>query len=304
MPNQVAILFVHGINVADPAFARHMQARLRKALPSECRDCVDFASVYWADIVRDHQRNYMDRVQAKRKISDSALRRLVIEGLGDAAAYQKTLSRGKSAYYKIQERIAQKIEELDTRAHPNRPLVLIGHSLGCHIISSYVWDINTWKQIPEDALSKWNEDTRNFYRKLQQLSEFQRLETVAGIVTMGSNMPLFTFTIGPENIFPITKAPPNRTPGFPGVKLNKKLSEQAKWLNFYSPNDLLGYPLKPLNDGYRQEARISDIEVRAEGFWRSLLPTPFNAVSAHTKYWTCDRVIRDTAKLVQEVIEA
>ena len=137
---------------------------------------------------------------------------------------------------------------------------------------------------------------------------FRRLETLAGFVTMGCNMPLFTFTFGPDKIVPITTGrTPTDHPAFPGIGLPPNVKTKAQWLNFYSRNDLLGYPLKPLNGAYAAEPRITDIPVVSAGRLKRLLCSPYPALAtyaAHTGYWTHRPVIRRTAALLTDIITA
>ena len=85
-------------------------------------------------------------------------------------------------------------------------------------------------------------------------SPFRRLDTLAGIVTMGNNMPLFTFTFGPKRVRPITVAPEIRRVAndpdapesvkfsrLPGAALPEPLRTDAQWLNFYGKRDCLGF---------------------------------------------------------------
>ncbi len=83
-------------------------------------------------------------------------------------------------------------------------------------------------------------------------------------MTLGNNMPMFTFTFGPDAVYPVTS--PARLssgqmiePAFPGAELPEALRKQARWLNYYSKTDLLGFPLKALNDDYRNAEKIFDI---------------------------------------------
>jgi hypothetical protein len=102
-------------------------------------------------------------------------------------------------------------------------------------------------------------------------------------------------------VYPITHTnDASIRPAFPGSALRGKAREQARWLNFYSDRDILGYPLKPLNDTYAHEDRIRDIRVRSEGW---TIP-PWNTIRAHTGYRDNRIVIRETAKLIQDLIEA
>lgn len=307
----VAVVFVHGIHTLEPGYHARMQAALEAQLPANVRSSVTFRSVFWAGRVRERQKQYLDAVATAALFDVNAYRRLVVQGLGDAAAYQKTRSYRNSAYYQIQSDVRTVLDELDSENLPERPLIFVGHSLGCHIISSFVWDINTVKQWGAARAADEDEEVLRFAEYLKGGSPFRRLDTLAGLVMMGSNMPLFTFTFGPDRIMPITTSrSPEEAPAFPGSALPEATLDRARWLNFYSRNDLLGYPLKPLNAAYAREARLSDIEVAAEGWWRRtisrLVPalSPAVAYRAHTGYWVNDRVVRRTADFITAIATA
>jgi hypothetical protein len=305
MPRHVAVVFVHGILGENISFAEIMRQGLVALLPKELRGYVTFESVSWADLVRGRQRNFLQKARASADIADSRLRRFLIEGLGDAAAYQKTRHRENSIYHNVQSRIGETLAYLDAPGREDRPLIFIGHSLGCHIISSYVWDLNQLKQLTEaEALAE--PEVKELWLKLQNATAFRRLDTFAGFVTLGNNMPLFTFTFGPERVYPITSAPPDPTgrglkPAFPGSALARPLLEQARWLNFFSKRDLLGYPLKSLNAAYQEEGRIQDICVRSESLRSRTIPY-LSFLSAHTGYWTNRTVLSETASLIRDIV--
>jgi pimeloyl-ACP methyl ester carboxylesterase len=307
VPRDVAIVFVHGIQARDFDYSVPMRTKVLKALPRSLRPHAKFRSVFWADIVRGRSQLYLQQALLSTHIADTSYRRLVVEGLGDAAAYQKTRSRDNSAYYQIQERITNVLRDADAREDPNRPLIFIGHSLGCHIVSSYAWDINRLKQMTEEQLAGWDDTVAtSFVAELRAASPFRQLGTFAGFVTMGSNMPLFTFMFGPDKVYPITRYPDaSRLPAFPGANLPAAVAAKARWLNFYSPSDILGYPLKCLNNAYREEKRLSDWEVISEGYLRSrFLPASMNAMRAHTGYWTNRTVVRQSSTLIASIITA
>jgi len=299
---------VHGILANDISFAEPMQSALGKLLPAELHHFVNFQSVFWAGTVRDHQRNYMARARAAAGIKDNALRRFLIQGLGDAAAYQKTRYRRNSIYYEVQETIAKKIEALDMPGMEKRPLIFIGHSLGCHVISSFLWDFNRFKQrTDQEIAAEPDDDIKAQWRALQDATPFGRLDTLAGIVTMGSNMPMFTFTFGPDRVFPITVGPIDAKgrrldPAFPGKALSPALLNHARWLNFFSKRDVLGFPLKALNEEYGRAERIHDIPVRSESVL-SRCVMYLSSYAAHTGYWSNPTVLRETAKLIRDIVE-
>jgi hypothetical protein len=307
MPRAVTVVFMHGINASDLNFAAPMRELLTYALPRKMRSHVKYKSVFWADIVRGRSQSYLQQARTSTRMVDSPYRRLVVEGLGDAAAYQKTRKRDNSAYFAIQDRVSQALKDVDATDDPQRPLIFICHSLGCHIASSYAWDINRLKEMSDEDLANWAEpETERLARELRTASPFRTLDTFAGFVTMGSNMPLFTFTFGPDRVFPITHDfKDGRQPAFPGRGLSARTLSQAQWINFYSGNDLLGYPLKPLNAAYESEGRILDREVFSEGYLRArLLPANFSVMRAHLGYWTNRTVIRETAKLIGRIMTA
>ena len=80
---------IHGIQAADPNYSKPLVARLRKVLAAKVEAKVRFATVWWGDVVRRRQQTYMQNAKASLRTIDSTARRFIIEGLGDAAAFQK-----------------------------------------------------------------------------------------------------------------------------------------------------------------------------------------------------------------------
>jgi hypothetical protein len=308
MPQHVAVVFVHGIFARAIQYSLPMQEQLLKLLPRELRRYVNFEEVFWAGPVRGRQAAYMRNARNDARIVENRLRDFFIQGLGDAAAYQKTFKRENSIYYQVHDEISQTLGRFDKRLHSNTPLVLIGHSLGSHIISTYAWDVNKLKQRSDDDLQREPEDMRDLHEELKNATPFCRLDTLAGLVTFGSNIPLFTFTFGAARVYPLTTAPHTSgagllRPAFPGSALSEGLKEGAKWLNFYSRRDVLGYPLKPLNEYFNTEPRIQDVCVRSESIASRLFPYWSN-YSAHIGYWKNAVVLRKTADLIRGIVEA
>lgn len=307
----VAVICVHGINMSHPNYFEPLEEGVLGELPWTHWRHVTFRSVFWANVVRGRQKDYIKNSLAGSAFTDSALRRFVIQGLGDAAAYQKTKNIKDSAYYEIQSQISWTLDWLDSAVLANRLLVFVGHSLGCHIISSYLWDMNKLKFMSPARLSGEPDHLQALAEKLKSpdTTPFRRFDTLAGLVTLGANMPLFTFNFGPNNVFPIShRVNEEFEPAFPGRGLSQDAAQRARWLNFYSHGDPLGYPLKPLNPYYEGEERLADIPVRSEGFLRSFLLRgrlrSLNAIAAHSGYCVNPKVVRTTAQLIKNLMEA
>ena len=83
----------------------------------------------------------------------------------------------------------------------------------------------------------------------------------------------------------------------PPAQLPANLKAAAKWLNFFDPDDALGYPLTPLSPSYGG-TESADIEVNAGGLF-----TYWNPIS-HTGYWTDDDFTNPVAALIRDVVVA
>lgn len=78
---------------------------------------------------------------------------------------------------------------------------------------------------------------------------------------------------------------------FPPKKLPPNLKKKAKWLNFYDPDDVLGYPLKAINPEYKKTV-TKDIPINVDGVFSSWNPL------AHGEYWTDNDFTKPVAKFI------
>lgn len=301
MAREVAVLFIHGIRNDAQHYSLGLREALKRRLPKDLRNHVKFEEVVWSDIVRGKQNNYLDQLEAMGLRPKGAFRQLVIQGLGDATAYTRGTKRA-GTYFDIQDRIHAKLSMLESQTDPERPLVVVAHSLGCHIFSSLMWDVRKLRHVPDDQ--RGAERYRGYEKDFQNLDEgtpLRRLETVAGIVTFGNNMPIFAFSYPGADIFTINTAHGDLPAAFPGPKVGGSVREAARWINIYSRRDPLGYPLKPLTPNYGNDPRVIDEPYPVEGW---LSPPFFGMLDAHVKYWRSRHVVMRTADLVRSLIEA
>ena len=294
LPTHVAVVVVHGIRTGDTDYSRAFRERVTRRIARLNREFVEWREVFWGDITHGNQRAYFERARHQGHMRYINIRwEFVLQGLGDAAAYIRTRTMDGAAYHQIQDRVSSALDQLDIPDLPDRILVLVGHSLGCQIISSYIWDTNRLKQA---SSRPGDNDAAKTREMLAAATPFRRLDTLAGIVTLGSNIPVFTFAFSPKRVIPVTRPRASgESVAFPGPALTQRHRETARWLNFYNPFDILGYPLKPLNPAYHDAVSID--KVVYSGF-----PFFFMPSRAHEGYWLNSTVIRHTARLLNALI--
>ncbi|MEE2802812.1 MAG: hypothetical protein VYB37_00010 [Pseudomonadota bacterium] len=267
---RVAVLVIHGIGAQRRDFAEP----LIKGVNREVRglgcsaQSIAWQSVFWDDLLAPRQSEYLQRAMPHGRLNYRRLRKFVVAALGDAGAYRQRPSGSgfsgdlSQTYQQVHRRIEEAMSELYNGPLAGRPLplVLLAHSFGGHILSNYVWDSQT--------------------RPDRRLSPFERMNWLSGFVTFGCNIPLFTFAV--SDPVPIR---------FPAPKLPKRFRARARWLNFYDPDDVLGWPLQPVSATY---ARAVDADVRLQvgglaGGW-----TP----AAHLLYWRDQKFASEVAALL------
>lgn len=290
----IAVIIVHGITTQSVGYSRIFQQNVIRRLPARLRPEVQFFEVFWANRIRTQQSHYVQRAEEMANLKFGLFRTIALRGLGDAAAYQKGgASLRDTAYVQIQEELHHAVRTLDDPDRPLRPLVFVGHSLGCHIISSFIWDSDRLGRLPpERAAEPGLKGFRYVWEELasENATPFRRLETLAGIVTLGNNMPLFAFSLAPDKIVPITKA------GLlPGRALSPERVHASRWINVYDGGDPLGYPLRALSLDYEDD-RIVDLRLSNLG--------AVSPVGKHTRYWSSHRVAAQTAGLIKAIVTA
>lgn len=268
MNAELAILVIHGMGSQTPDFAEKMIRELNDRVSDLDKDpeTIAWKSIYWADILEKRQLKYLRDAKRTGDLDFIRLRKFLLTALGDASAYQKVDSKENTTYEEIHNRIETEIKDLYSSQLDStpKPLIVLAHSLGGHIMSNYIWD----KQKSNNS----------------SLSPFERMNRLSGIITFGCNIPLFTFAY--KKVEPIT---------FPPKKLPQHLKNKSKWLNFYDPDDVLGYPLKPINSEYRKVV-TKDIPINVGGILSSWNPL------SHNKYWTDNDFTKPVAKFISSFL--
>lgn len=264
MSQEIAVVVIHGMGSQKANYSHPLRDEVNKRLGKEKAKHVTWGEIHWADVLAPRQAAYLKRANKNNDLDLLTLRRFLISAVGDASAYRKTADRKESAYVEIHQKVSAIVKELDDPGQPKKPLIVMAHSLGGHIMSSYIYDLQK-RQNRQSGISK-----------------FRQMKTVAGFITFGCNIPLFTSAFEKDDIKPIK---------FPGAWLSPANKDRARWLNFYDPDDVLGYPLKPINDAYNKVVN-KDIPINVGGVISSWNPL------SHGKYWTDNDFTKPVTKFI------
>jgi hypothetical protein len=266
--SNIGVAILHGIGSQDAGFAAPFVQLVKSELAKHevPESAFEFQPVHWAQVLSPAEERLLRTVAEGGILDWTPLRMFVVETLADAVAYRRAYPREWDAYHQIHWEVFSALAELRHRMpHENAPLVAVGHSLGSVILSDHIWD---------------EQKGRGFGR-----DPFTRCETLAGIITFGSNIPLFTLAL-PE-VRCITFPPPAAT-------LPAEVKAAARWCNYYDRDDVLGYPLRTLSDSYRDTV-AEDVELSAGGIFTSWNPL------SHNGYWTEKRFVESVARQLYDL---
>ncbi len=265
---KVAVLVIHGMGSQDINFAEGMIEEINNRISnlSKNPDEIAWKPIFWADLLEPRQKKYLRNAKRNHDLDYIGLREFVLTALGDATAYQKVESTENNIYDKMHRRVQERINELYKVDLQNQecPLIIMAHSLGGYIMSNYIWDI---QESPNSSLSA-----------------FENMELLAGMITFGCNIPLFTFAY--NDVVPIQ---------FPGKALSDEIKSKAKWENYYDPDDILAYPLKAINPAYKKIVK-RDIPINVGGFLSSWNP------ASHAGYWTDNNFTKPASKFISKYL--
>ena len=279
MAYKLGVLIVHGMGSQKPDFAEPMKRGLRRCIAAGGGDPAEvyWEPVYWAGFLGEKQKKLWDRLSNNRSFRYNSIRKFVVGAMGDAVGYQQSPTRAGSVYPDIHNLVLAHLQKMRRRlGNADLPLVILAHSLGSVIMSDYIWDRQ-----------------KHYKPRLYGRTAFERMETVSLVVTFGSTLPLFSLAYYPVVSFAFPPAGLKRF--FPPGTAVAKISQAAKWLNYYDRDDVLGYPLKPTSPSYNKNV-TEDKQVNVGGVFSSWNPL------SHTAYWTDQDFCKPVARAINGVL--
>ena len=166
--SKLGVLFIHGIGSQDVDFADGMIEKLRESFIDP--DAVQFQTVHWAPLIEEKSQAMWKRLNT-RKLGWKAFRKHFINTLGDATAYNNEMY--DSVHSCIEDSMLGLKHKLNY--HPFTPVIVVAHSLGCAMITDYIWDRQHTDDMVRDRF----------------------MLPVKAIFTMGCNIPVFALAHDP-----------------------------------------------------------------------------------------------------------
>lgn len=274
MAQKVAVAILHGMGNQKEDFADEMIRLLKKRFAKQLKnkhpnpaDQLACQPIYWAKVFDQEEEELWQNMKAGDKMRYLRLRRFVIDYLADAVAYQPTIER-RHNYDKVHRVVANKFRRLSRETGETAPLCIIAHSLGSVVANNYFYDLQYKTGNIRAAVRAEMSDT-----------PMEKGETLALFYSLGSSLALWSLRF--QDYGDTIQVPaPNLTSYYPNVT--------GGWWNMYDQDDVLGYPLKPLNENYEQAIK-EDIKVNVGGWLTSWNPL------SHSQYMTDKDVVKPIA---------
>ncbi len=270
---KLAIAVIHGMGSADQFFSVELKHRITEEYVSEeegrHEDDLIFQEIYWGDLVKDQQKSLIEKTNYNEDLTYLNLRELFVDFSGSTLAYRSTM------YDAIHARVKQSLAKMCThrRIDPeNTPLVVLAHSFGSVVMSDYIYDVQKKQAETADGV-------------IDGVSNFEQFRTLAGVITFGSPMALFSLQ---------QNSPFDKTINIVGAGLPEKIQSRVKWNNYYDKDDIIAYPLKGINDAYG-ELINGDYEINVGGAATSWNP------ACHNGYWEDKDFYKPVAKYFAEL---
>jgi hypothetical protein len=276
---KLGVLIIHGVGSQKEDFANLMIEELKGRISDHAK--IQWQTVYWDPILERSENDLLLALFPGGKRPDwFELRKLVTNYLGDVTAYRyipsdsDPIKKTNQIYDEIHDIVHESIVELRMKlGNEDKPVIVMAHSLGSVIMFEYIRD----RQEKRDGDPYGN-------------TKFERMETLAGFITFGSPIPLFTLAYDPVPCI-----------NFPPDNLQEDLKDKARWLNFYDHDDVFGWPLEYLIDRCKGRVKACVIEDKQINvgdvftFWDPL---------CHSKYWTDNDFTKSVAQYISEILKA
>jgi hypothetical protein len=279
---RLALITLHGMGETKRDYAESLFAAVRRRLGDALYADVAPLPVYYQHILQGNEAEVWQRTLQMGKVHYDDLRKFLLFGIADAAGMDNQKERPASVYELAQIEIAKAMFAARAAVGDDGQVIAIAQSLGGQVLSSYLYDAQKAAKAAKNAARPPSAGVwRNIHAFARPISggatlTNQDVAFIGGgalrlLYTTGCNIPIFVASHKTMDVIPID--PP---------------TADFEWHNFYDPDDVLGWPLQPLNSGYG--TLVQDHVMNAGQGLVNRLVKSWNPLS-HTAYWTDDDVV-------------
>jgi hypothetical protein len=284
--SKVALLTVHGMGETKQDYHLSLLEGLKKRLGNRF-GLVSVHRVYYQDLLQANQSAVWAACKDQVRYHD--LRKFLLFGFADAAGLETGKDAPQSVYELAQREIAQQMQAARNAVGDAGPIVAIAQSLGGQVLSSYIYDaqkaIKARAGLPDaryPGAGMWQRQYVEDGSWNDERLAFASGATLRTLFTTGCNIPIFVAAHKRMQIIPIDE--PNRL---------------FEWHNFYDPDDALGWPLRPLANGYNE--LVQDHAINSGGGLLDWALKSWNPLS-HTTYWDDGGVVNALAQALADCL--
>lgn len=275
MSKSIALMTIHGMGDTERDYYTEFYGKIKKSLGKTYWDKVIFKNLYYQDILQGNQEIIFNRM--RDQIDWMKLRKFLLFGFSDAGSLEYKKDAIDSPYFLTQKMILQNMDEIFEESEEKEiPVIIIAQSLGCQVISNYIWDSDPNHKATNGI---WHPELNDGIEQGTAKDNFRRMRTLQRLYTTGCNIPIFVS--GHKKIEAIS--PP---------------SKSFKWHNFFDEDDVLGWPLKPLSPSY--DLLVEDISINASSGFFGAITKSWNPFS-HDQYWADKKIIEHIASSIKQL---
>ena len=277
---KAALVTVHGMGRTKSSYAKEFRIEIARHLGRSFNH-LHFGSVYYQNILQPNEDRFWNSV--KSDLGWRGFREFVVFGFADATGLETNKDQPGSAYTKAQKAIARTLVKAHHAVGDDGELVIVAHSLGGQVISSYLWDAQKrrarngiWKR-PQEIHKQLSLSTPLSRGQLH----FLRGGRLRAFYTVGCNIPIFV--AAHKKVLPI-----------------KKPADAFEWHNFYDSEDVLGWPLAKLYT-QRPDFLLADHQINVGGSLMDKLKRSWNPLS-HNQYLVSSAVLDPLVALLRSLL--
>lgn len=229
---KIILLAIPGIGTQESGFSERFKEDLEKfskGTPLQNNIRLSEVRPFNVTQIDENQRAMFDRLAEANAMGGMlSLRQFVMKACGDGVTFESEKERPDSVYQVVHNYLRAEIRKANNllAEHPGSKLVIVGASMGVHVLTTYIWDADNGNGIFQNEPAQPNENLKN----------------LSYLATIGCNIPLFLSGMNETKI-----------------KAIDKRNAHFTWDNYYDQDDVLGWPLKQLSPSY--EALVTDHEI-------------------------------------------